>query len=1135
MATLLKNRGTYDQKTGTYTSPTGQKYSTNLENAKKIGAVIINPIFSGSTKRTTTKKQSATPQTTTTITPRPQTTTTITPNLLNINTKDKINLFRKAQSQTEKQNLLNIQKNKNINLFRKKQITLSQKVSTLPREEQIIPSSIKKYKIYANTNNDRVYLVDSSGRSSSYLGDAFIPYLNTTARDYINQLRSKYGKGIKIKSDILTGKTYGQQDYEDFQKELKKIKLMPNYYFVKDSSGNIVNIGNDVLGITLGLENVYDPKVGGIFLTQKLKDFYPATEQLKDFFEQIKEKQTTNAQNIKSGISQPKSLTTSQKLSPVAYSNYIRDMAFYYYKQNGGVDNRTQFNSNYDNKKFGSDEKAYLTAYTELGNDQIRSAFDTSVADKYGARLRFNFLADILPLTGLTVKTIIGVNAVVGGISGVTTSVTKPKFETLRNKKELIKYVAEEFGIGIAQGYAIGSLYRYIGKSLKLVKVIIPESVKKALGQATVDTIRIGLTLLGNRYIRKISSEVSGGIKNIAIGDKDYGISQVAKNIGILVGFGFQKFKAEALAKDKKGIPRGKDAQTIKKEITRLEKLKFEYQSEDYLKLKQKIPSKGGLVATSTGTISKYNSNQIKNLYALAKKSGYTGSIDTFTSKEVYVQTRRIASQVPKVDAQLKILRTKLNTGKLVIPKNVKNYIEYKRYGIAFGKGDKVVAIEFNYKGGKISNIGIKTATGTSAKSIIKAYKLAKDIGFGTRVKLNNVFVASEKRISKINTEDWKRTLSKITIKKGYIGNKEISSKQLRQLSDVIKEDLSKGNNDAFLSYISKYYKSSAFLKSQTANVVTLQSPDGYVSINIKKVGNYINIDGIIVPKGTFVSVGQSTFNVISGAKTPIKVTKIKTPKPISDSIKSGSKIVVKAKTLMQQKKLQTIVKNIQTNVSKPILRTTDWSKVSASKLSTSLKYGIQQLGLIESSQSQYKTVLSQQVKSIQSLLQQNVQLIQSQAQRYTQSQVSKVIQKQSSQLQQIATAINLITIIPPYIPPRPIKKPEEEVPALTIKELSAIKNIIKLKEDLYAGYNVVLSNRKVATKYPLAFNKSLALASYNILNLGKKYAVLSKSSKAINKSIVNRPIKIPTDYYQINKNKLKLIKRGNKIIIYRR
>lgn len=99
------------------------------------------------------------------------------------------------------------------------------------------------------------------------------------------------------------------------------------------------------------------------------------------------------------------------------------------------------------------------------------------------------------------------------------------------------------------------------------------------------------------------------------------------------------------------------------------------------------------------------------------------------------------------------------------------------------------------------------------------------------------------------------------------------------------------------------------------------------------------------------------------------------------------------------------------------------------------------------------------------------------------------------------------------------------------------VKNLI-VKDRKYLGFNVVgKSKRKVnsLTRLPIKLESSLNIGAYFAMRYPKGYAILTPSTKGVKKEQISRPIKIPSNYFLRNRNKLNVIKRKKSILIKRR
>ncbi len=179
MVSLIKNKGTYNQRTGTYTSPTGAKYSMNLENAKKIGAVVVNPLVSGRSSSGSGSR---------TITTSP---------IVSITTQTA------SSSSKSKPSLLDTQRVKEI-LQKQEQAKLSL-LTRRPTPQQYGFTRVSygagqttpnftavPTKAFRVITTGGTITIIKNGQTRTYAGNAFIPELNMTANAFNKQIENQY-------------------------------------------------------------------------------------------------------------------------------------------------------------------------------------------------------------------------------------------------------------------------------------------------------------------------------------------------------------------------------------------------------------------------------------------------------------------------------------------------------------------------------------------------------------------------------------------------------------------------------------------------------------------------------------------------------------------------------------------------------------------------------------------------------------------------------------------------------------------------------------------------------------------------------------------------------------------------------
>jgi hypothetical protein len=161
--------------------------------------------------------------------------------------------------------------------------------------------------------------------------------------------------------------------------------------------------------------------------------------------------------------------------------------------------------------------------------------------------------------------------------------------------------------------------------------------------------------------------------------------------------------------------------------------------------------------------------------------------------------------------------------------------------------------------------------------------------------------------------------------------------------------------------------------------------------------------------------------------------------------------------------------------------------------------------------------------------------LVNSQILKVAQSQIPalRITQSLIPQLRTSTKSVSKAIIISPKI-----VKPIVEPPIPIIFKLPSGIKAKTIREQKYQGYEVAgRTPRRIMaiTKYPASLNSSLSIATYFALHSPRGYAILTPSQKKVSKQVIDRPIRFGKDYYEKNKNKIVIIKKGRNVVIRRK
>lgn len=973
-------------------------------------------------------------------------------------------------------------------------------------------------------SNNIEYRFDNSGNSYFYKSDRFTPVTNGgVITGYIDTVAKMSIPGALLDTHITNiNKNYSEQKlkYDLFQTSLKNLTLPSNYSFNYEK-GQIVSINDKNRGVDLELSQLPSVTKGYLF-NPLLKNAYKTD--LKSYIKSIP----------KLTVKLPTKLKTY--FLPDKWSNFVLSTQYAFYVNNyNGKLSKTEFknarwkvlDSNYANTDEG---KKIVKALNKSLNDQIQNP------DKYGTSQRITGLLAATGISGLPTAGMIVLGSTYRGTLGLAKDVSKNPLP--KNFNLIAKSVAKNFGLGAVQGLLYGLAFS--GGAKFLTKIGRPLLKVGFLSKAPLVTkgiqeaIRRGFSIMGANYVSKLAGRSTFNIKNITVGDKELGFTGLAGDIGSLVGFALPS-AIKKIVKRKKV----KKQIEIRKEIEQLEKLRQGQINQAYIKAKV-APIKTKAAYKSAGLVkTKLNKNAIKILTKEAAKRGITKQ--QLLDSSVYVQSVRVKSDVPKTEAILKILKGSLKNKKIKINK-VKSYYEFKRYGVAFSQQSssgavKTFAIEFNYKGGKVSNIGFKTGVGVGQFAKVKVFKKAKTVkGKPIRAKLQDVYVVKNKFETDVpNKEGLVKTLNQLKIKKVFLNNKKLSNSEIIRLDKALKKDFALSKKSNLENVLKSLYKNKA-----------VTGTAGYTnSLKIKRTKNGVKlipstkkapVGFKIFPKGQYIEVGYSKLKIPTKTKIKVISPKIKPktitktikkipskkdiiqsapykPKTITNPKKSLTITVKKTATKIQIQKIERAVKSIQT-ITKPITRTVKVNKVIPKSIVKTLLVRIGVLLPLVSSKNK------QALRAIQSNLKASLNL--QGIKQINQSALKQIKATQNiiaKQLKNISMAkASPITIQTTKIT-QTKKKTTKKTPAIATPKKTKITKKTTPKK-LYQGYISAISSGKI-NKLPLTKGRAFDLAAYTIAKRKISKAKVGKSVKEVSLSTLNRkPKTIPTGFFKRNRSK---------------
>lgn len=911
----------------------------------------------------------------------------------------------------------------------------------------------------------------------------------------------------------------------NFQTALKTIKLPSGYHFEKDKEGNIININDRNRGINIELSQLplitkawtLSPVLRNIYSPQKLSEIQrrPIVTKLKLW----------------------------EKFSPNKWVQFTTNEQYKFYKNNynGKLSlqqfQKLKFNITDPNFKNTIEGQKISKALSRGLTDQIQNP------EKYGTNARITALLSIGGAVGLSTAGLIGLGSTYYGTLGIAKDVSKEPLPL--NFKQIALIVGKNFGLGAVQGLIYGTIFKGGGLVLKklgkpLLKVSFSPAIARTISKGTQLAIQRGLSILGINYVSRLAGSTTFNIKNIAIGDKAVGVAGLSKDIGVLVGFSIPTLAGKVLAK--KNMP-------IKKKIIELQKFRKGSLNSAYLKAKN-AQLKSNVLGRyeDVGRATKLSNKELNIISRFASSRGVSKA--KLLEGSLYKQQVKVKSEVPRYEALIKILKAKLR-GKDIKIKNVQDFYTFTRYGIVTSSQNskgvtRAFAIEFNRVGGKITNIGIKTAVGQDKQFITFLSRKVKFVkGKPLRFKQEGVYISKNilKSTKKID-DSMVRILNKLETKKVFLNKKALNRNELLTLKSLIKKSVELQKNPNLKAFLTKLYKDKGITGTR-----------GYTnSLRIQRVKDTIILQPLakgqkvpkfkIFPKGIYIEVGHTKFKIPFKQEIKIKF-KPKISKPIKkfkptkripirttkkniqdtfrvekiESPRQTMQIQIKKPTQQNILRIERAVKSIQ-KIVKPVSRVRILPRVKTISLVKQISF---LLPLV-------KTKNAQALRAIQRNLQKSL-TIQSTQQINIQS--TKQIQELQSKSIQALKLITLVTTTTPKPPtkripislPKPPIKPtdKKKSPIVPVKlkypKKKPVKKIIKQQ-----GY--ISKTKTRLNKIPITKKRALDILAYS---LDKNPSIKGRTIKSIKKvkpEILRRHLKlVPKEYFLRNRKKFTLRK----------
>ena len=534
-----------------------------------------------------------------------------------------------------------------------------------------------------------------------------------------------------------------------------------------------------------------------------------------------------------------------------------------------------------------------------------------------------------------------------------------------------------------------------------------------------------------------------------------------------------------------------------------------------------------------------------------------------------YAQSFKVPSNIPKTEAIIKMLKT----GRTFTQKQlraIKKYYDFKREGVLVTKvlpngNVKVVAMEYNRIGNKISHISYKVGVGSDTFAVVDTFKKIRKLSTikGIRVKHTGSAVVKSKIIKQEQlTNDIKKTVSQLKTKKVFLNGKRLDRKEIKFFEDMLKAQNQDVMSKKLGSIISKLYKKSPdYNISSIANVIRVKRTLNKILFKSgKKKGRSIGA----AKKGEFLEIGFIKKRLASDRKLKLirkakispaaarRVIKLKpaekkamikidnTIKVISKGVSKSTQGLVKLEikkgaTNIQVRNVENAVKSIQTII-RPVLKS---SKPTITKSKVVLiKSNVKKMLPVLSASS--KTSLVNLTRSL-TALQKIDRLVKTPVQKAATKTITKKVLKSFSALK--TTTVRVFKRSPITPKPTPIPRPyiiPRLKPKTVPKPIPFPWKIDKTKTRKLGkkimGYSFVIKTGNKSSRMRLP-----PLTLKDALNVGAKYLDnrLKRSGEVVPTGMVNVVARLPSNtvnYYNKNKKKIRTvrIRKGKALTLQR-
>lgn len=547
-----------------------------------------------------------------------------------------------------------------------------------------------------------------------------------------------------------------------------------------------------------------------------------------------------------------------------------------------------------------------------------------------------------------------------------------------------------------------------------------------------------------------------------------------------------------------------------------------------------------------------------------------------------YAQSFSVPSNIPKTEALIKMLKTGKPLTKSQV-KNIPNNYIFKREGIMATKqlkngNVKVIAMEYNRIGGRLSHISYKSAVGSDKYSVVSTFKKVRKSSVKhtiqkkskTRVKHTGTHVIKSKIIKKeMLGDEVEMTLSQLKSKKVFFNGKRMKRSEIVEFQQILKSTNDIARNKRMGNMVKKMYKASP--KSNANSVANVVRVERKANAIIIKSGNKKRRTLGVSKKGDFLEIGFAKKRIASNPKPKVMVVgkikksavvikKVPKTKPRNDvgtqkirkeldnaikvtrrSIPSPSLSRLQLKrgaTITQKRNVENAVKSIQTIV-RPISRSAG-GKITpkrASAINSQIRKILPAVSIAN------KKALSSLARSVSMVKDLNmvssvkeVAKAETQGQKKATRQIQKAITSKLSAMRPPKSptgtpSIAIRTRIPPRTPtPKTPRKPK--IPKR--KKAKMFKPKAVKKSSGFNSYYKKGSSYGNINRVPVTRSRALDIVAYAMIKNKLSKGIISKDVRKLPLETLKRKVgNAPVGFFGRNRSKLLVRKRKTKVESY--